>query len=139
VLLGTLDSEEVDLGAQGKHEVVVRDGRSVGEVAVDVREALREPSEQLVVERLTRRDDRVARARDELLERPVVEGDADDRTAQKPASLEAVQRAEGHDPREVARDPEDHEHVGRPRPAVRLPVHMRSISAGSARIQDRLF
>ena len=75
------------------------------------------------VERLARCDDRVARALDELLERPVVEGDADDRAVEEPARLEAVQRAERHDPREVAGDPEDHEHVGRPRPAVRLPVH----------------
>ncbi len=95
----------------------------VGEVAVDVGQALREPLEDLLVDLLARRDDRFASTIDELLERPVVEGDADDGAVEEAARLEPVQRAVGHDAREVARDPEDHEHVGRPRPAVRLPVH----------------
>ena len=97
--------------------------RRIREVAVEVREPLREPREDVLVDRLARRDDGVARALDELLERPVVERDADDRAVEEPARLEPVQRAVRHDAREVARDPEDHEHVGRLRPAVRLPVH----------------
>ena len=101
----------------------------VREVAVDVGEALREPLEDLLVDLLACRDDRFAGTIDELLERPVVEGDADDGALEEAARLEPVQRPVRHDPREVARDPEDHEHVGRPRPAVRLPVHVRSISA----------
>ena len=111
--------------------------RRIGEVAVVVREPLREPPEDLLVELLARRDDRVARALDELLERPVVERDADDRAVEEPARLEPVQRAVRHDAGEVAGDPEDHEHVGRPRPAVRLPVHGQSISA-SRRARSKL-
>ena len=101
----------------------------VGEVAVDVGEPLCEPLEDLLVDLLARRDDRFTSTIDELLERPVVEGDADDGALEEAARLEPVQRAIGHDACEVARDPEDHEHVGRPRPAVRLPVHVQSISA----------
>ncbi len=59
-------------------------GCVVGEVSVVVREPLREASEHVLVEFLARADDRVARALDELLERPVVERDADDRAVQKP-------------------------------------------------------
>ena len=101
----------------------------VGEVAVDIGQALREPLEDVLVDLLARRDDRFTSTIDELLERPVVESDADDGAVEEAARLEPVQRAVRHDAREVARDPEDHEHVGRPRPAVRLPVHTQSISA----------
>ena len=101
----------------------------VGEVAVDIGQALREPLEDLLVDLLAGRDDRFTSTIDELLERPVVESDADDGAVEEAARLEPVQRAVRHDAREVARDPEDHEHVGRPRPAVRLPVHTQSISA----------
>ena len=76
-----------------------------------------------IVELFARRDDRVTCALDELLERPVVERDADDRAIEEAARLEAIQRAVRHDAREIAGDPEDHEYVGRLRPAVRLPVH----------------
>ena len=85
--------------------------RCVGEVAVDIRQALGEPSEHLVVELLARRDDGLAHALDELVERPVVERDPHDGAREEPASLEPVQRPVGHHPREVARDPEDHEDV----------------------------
>jgi hypothetical protein len=97
----------------------------VGEVAVDVREATDEPLENPVVDLLAGGADRVVRPLDEMLVRPVVEGDTDDGAVEEPARLEAVQRAEGHDPREIARDAEDHENVGRLRPTVRLPVHTR--------------
>ena len=83
------------------------------EISVDVREPLREAVEHLLVERLAGRDDRVPRALDQLLERPVVERDADDGAVEEAARLEPVQRAERHHAREVPRDPEDHEDVRR--------------------------
>ncbi len=79
---------------------------------MEVREPPREPLEDRLVELLAGRDDRLTRTLDELLERPVVERDADDRAVEEPARLEPVQRAVGHHAREVARDPEDHEDVG---------------------------
>jgi hypothetical protein len=57
-------------------------GRRVREVAVDVREPGGEALEDGLVKRLARRDDRVACAIDQMLERPVVERDADDRTVE---------------------------------------------------------
>ena len=84
----------------------------VAEVAVDVREPAREALEDLFVELLPGRDDRVVGPLDQVLERPVVERDAHDRTAQEASLLQAVERAERHHAREVARDPEDHEDVG---------------------------
>ena len=69
-------------------------GVGVREVAVDVRQALREPLEDLLVDLLARRDDRVTSTIDELLERPVVEGDADDGALEEAARLEPVQRAD---------------------------------------------
>ena len=98
----------------------LRVGGVVGEVSVAVREPLREPREHLLVELLARRHDRLACALDELLERPVVERDADDRAVEEPSLLESVERVERHHLREVARDSEDHEDVGRPRVRVRL-------------------
>ena len=95
-------------------------GCVVREISMVVREPLREPSEHLLVELLSRADDRVARTLNELLQRPVVECDADDRTVEEPALLESVERVEGHHLREVARDSEDHEDVGRLRIGVRL-------------------
>jgi hypothetical protein len=64
--------------------------RLVPEVALHVGEALREPLEHRLVELLSGADDRVARALDELVDRPVVDGDADDRTVEEAAALEAV-------------------------------------------------
>ena len=55
----------------------------VGEVAVDVGESLRELPEDLVIELLAGRDDRLTCVPDELLERPVVERDSDDRAARE--------------------------------------------------------
>ena len=80
----------------------------------DVREPVGEAVEDLLVELLARADDRLARALDELVDRPVVDRDADDRAVEQPALLEPVQRAEGHHLREVARDPEDDEDVRGP-------------------------
>ena len=68
--------------------------------------------EHRLVELLARADDRVARALDELVDRPVVDGDADDRALEQPALLEPVQRMERHHLGQVAGDPEDHEDVG---------------------------
>jgi hypothetical protein len=84
-------------------------------------------------------DDRLVGTLDQMLVRPVVEGDADDGAVEQPAALEPVQRAERHDPREVAGDPEDHENVGRQRPTVRLPVHPRSISPRVTSVQGEAF
>ena len=77
----------------------------------DVREARREALEHRLVELLPGPDDRRrARAR-QLVDGPVVDGDADDRAVEQAALLEPVQRAEGHHLRQVAGDPEDDEHI----------------------------
>jgi hypothetical protein len=98
----------------------VRDGRrealervAVAEVARDVGEARDEALEELVVERLAAGHDGVVRPLAQVVERPVVDRDADDRAVEQPAALEPVQRSEGHLLGEIAGDPEDHEHVGR--------------------------
>jgi hypothetical protein len=85
----------------------------VGEVARDVGEATRETVEDLRVDRLARALDRVACPLDEVVDRPVVHGDADDRAVEEAALLEPVQRAERHHLREIPRDAEDHEDVRR--------------------------
>ena len=95
--------------ADGRFDAPVR--RLVPEVALDVREALREPLEHRLVERLPGADDRVPRALDQLVDGPVVDGDADDRAVEEAAALEPVQRTEGHHLREVAGDAEDDEHI----------------------------
>jgi hypothetical protein len=84
----------------------------LAEVAVDVGEPLDEPVEDRRVELLAGRLDRRLRPVAQLVERPVVDGDADDRTVEQAAALEAVQRAERHHAREVAGDAEDDEDVG---------------------------
>ena len=86
-------------------------GRRVAEVAGDVREARGEAPEDLLVELLAGADDRLARTLDELVDRPVVDRDADDRAIEQAALLQPVQRTEGHHLRQVARDPEDHQPV----------------------------
>src|SRR5262249_39066804 len=87
--------------------------RRVAKVAGNVRKALRQTAEDVFVELLARADDRLTGALDELVDRPLVDGDAEDRTVEQAALLEPVERAEGHHLGEVARDPEDHEMVGR--------------------------
>jgi hypothetical protein len=47
-----------------------------------------------------------------LVDRPVIEGDPDDRAIQQPARLQPVERVEGHHLGEIAGDAEDHEDIG---------------------------
>ncbi len=99
--------------ADGGRQALVRG--LVGEVAADVGQARGEALEDLEVERLATPFDTRARVLAQVLERPVVARDADDRAVQEAALLQAVERVEGHHLREVPGDPEDHEHVGRGR------------------------
>ena len=87
--------------------------RRVREVAGEVGEARGEALEDLRVEPLARRHDRLASALAQVVDRPVVDGDADDRAREQPARLQAVERVQGHLLREVPGDAEDHEHVRR--------------------------
>ena len=106
-----LEVEDRALGAgDGGGHALVRG--CVAEVALDVGETLREALEHRLVELLAGADDRVACALDELVDRPVVDGDPDDRALEQPALLEPVQRMERHDLGQVPGDPEDHEDVG---------------------------
>ena len=84
----------------------------VGEVAADVAEPAREPSEHLLVEVLAARDDRFARVVAQVIDAPVLGRHPDHRAFQQSAALEPVERAERHLLREVAGDPEDDEGVG---------------------------
>ena len=88
-------------------------GGVVVEVPRDVGEARREAPEDVLVELLAGADDRLARARDELVDRPVVGRHAEDGAIEQAAALEPVERAEGHHLRQVARDPEYREPVRR--------------------------
>ena len=65
--------------------------RVVAEVALHVREAPREAVEHLLVDRLPGRLDRRPRSVAQLFDRPVVDGDADDRAVEQPAGLEPVE------------------------------------------------
>ena len=85
--------------------------RGIREVPLDVREPRGEAREDLLVELLAGAHDRLARALDELLHRPVVHRNSDDRALQEATLLEPVERAESHHLRQIARDPEDHEDV----------------------------
>ena len=76
-------------------------------------EAGGQPLEDVLVEWLAGSDDRLPCPLDELLDRPVVDGHADDRAVEQAAPLEPVQRPERHHLRQVTCDPEDHEDVGR--------------------------
>ena len=91
-------------------------GGRVAEVPLHVGEPLGEALEHRLVELLARADDRVACALHELVDRPVVDGDPDDRALEQPALLEPVQRVERHHLGQVTGDPEDHEDVGLLRP-----------------------
>ena len=84
----------------------------VAEVARHVGQAGGEALEHRGVERLARREDRLAGALLEVVDRPVVDRDADDRAVQEAARLEPVERMEGHHLGEVAGDAEDDEDVG---------------------------
>ena len=86
--------------------------RGVAEVAVHVREPAGEPVEHLVVDLLAGRLDRGAGVARADVGRPGVDGHADDRAVEQAPLLEPVERVERHHLRQVAGDPEDHEHVG---------------------------
>ena len=108
------DLEVVDRApAAVEHSGEALERLGIGEVAGDVGHPRREAREHLLVDRLPGSLDRAARVRAQVLEGPVVDRDADDRTGQQAASLQAVQRPERHDLREVAGDAEGDEHVGR--------------------------
>ena len=96
-------------------------GRRVAEVPLDVGEPGGETVEHGRVELLTGADDRLARPLHQLLHRPVVHRDADDRAAEEPAPLQPVERPERHHLREVAGDPEDREDIGGSRCVSTLP------------------
>ena len=109
---GNLEVEDgVRLSADRGRDAAV--GRVVAEITGDVREALGKPAEHVFVERLARADDGFARPVHQLLDRPVVDRDADDRAVQQAPPLEPVQRPERHHLREIAGDSEDDEHVCR--------------------------
>ena len=82
---------------------------------LDVGESFDEAAEDLLVELLAGRHDGGPGPLDQLVERPVVDRHSHHGAGQQLALLQPVERAEGHDPREVAGDPEDDEHVGRSR------------------------
>ena len=89
-------------------------GRRVAEVALHVRQSCREAVEDGGIDRLPGALDRLAGALHQLVHRPVVDRNSDDRALQQPAPLEPVQRSERHHLRQVAGDPEDHEDVRGP-------------------------
>ena len=105
-----LEVEDRSLGAldRGRDPVV---GGRIAEVARHVGEARREPGEHVLVDVLAGADDRRPRPLDQLVDAPVVDRDPDDRAVDQLPPFEAIERAEGHHLREVAGDPEDHEHV----------------------------
>ena len=88
-------------------------GGAVAEVAGEIGKASGKPIEDLVVDRLTAVLDALAGVVAQLLERPVVAGHAEDRAVEQPPALEAVQRVEGHDLRQVSGDAEYHEDISR--------------------------
>ena len=109
-----LEIEDWTLGAVYRRgDVLVRS--RVREVAGDVREPVGEALEDLRIELLAGAFDRVAGALLELVDGPVVNGHADDRTVDQAPPFEAVERHEGHHLRQVAGDPEGHEDVRRTR------------------------
>ena len=78
----------------------------LAEVAAHVREPCRQPFEHVVVDLLAARLDRLPGMLAQVVCGPVADRDADDRAAQQPAPLEAVERVESHHLRQIARDPE---------------------------------
>jgi hypothetical protein len=100
----------------------------IGEVPGDVGHPRREALEDLLVDRLPGALDRTARVCAQVLDGPVVDSDADDRTGQQAAPLQAVQRPERHDLREITCDAEAHEGVGA---AGRIALHRASRRARS--------
>jgi hypothetical protein len=88
-------------------------GRRVGEITRDVGEPLGEAVEHLRLDLLARTLDRRPSTFLQIVDRPVVHRDSDDRAVEEAAPLEAVEGHESHHFRQVARDPEGHEHVSR--------------------------
>jgi hypothetical protein len=109
---------------QASREALER--RRVPEVARQVGQSGGEPVEDRGVERLARGEDRLAGALAQVVDRPVVDGDADDRAGQQPARLEAVERVQRHHLRQVAGDAEHDEDIGR---LVRCGARRRDIRA----------
>jgi hypothetical protein len=91
---------------------LVRGG--VAEVPRDVGEARGEALEHVLVELLAGAHDRLTRALDEAIDRPVVGRHAENRAIEQAAPLQPVERVEGHHPRQVARDPEHRQPVCTP-------------------------
>ena len=89
------------------------EGGGVAEVAGQVGEARGEAVEDVCLQRLAAVDDRLPRALAQVVVAPVLNGDADDRAVEQPSPLEPVERTQRHLLREVARDAERDEHVGR--------------------------
>src|SRR5262249_19127750 len=87
-------------------------GRGISEVAAHVGESRREAIEDVVVHRFAGAFDAFAGVLAQVLDRPIVTGDPDDRAVEKSPQLEPIERTEGHHLREVAGDPEDHQKVG---------------------------
>ena len=98
-------------------------GAGVGEVPAHVGQARSEAVEDRAVELFAGAFDAFGRVLAQLLDRPVVAGDADDRAVQEPALLEPVEREERHHLGQIAGDAEDHEHVCCLRLAGPLPLN----------------
>jgi hypothetical protein len=100
---------------RGRHSL---ERARIPEVALHVGEPTREAVERGLVERLASGGDRAAGPPAEIVDRPVVDGYADDRAVEQTALLEPVQGPEGHHLREVAGDAEGDEHIGRAIPVT---------------------
>ena len=74
-------------------------GGRVAEVALHIGKPRRQTLEHLLVELLASGDDGLARALDELVDRPVVHRHTDDREREQLALLQPVQRTKRHHPR----------------------------------------
>ena len=88
-----------------------RIGRGIAEVALHIGQSSRKTVEDGGIDRLPGAFDRLAGPLHQLVHRPVVDRDSDDRALQQPTPLEPVQRSKRHHLRQVTRDPEDHEDV----------------------------
>ncbi len=96
--------------ADGARDAFV--GRGVGEIPADIGEPRGEPLEDVLGHGFAGALDAFAGVLPEVLERPVIARDTNDRAVQQAAHLQAVERAEGHHLGQVAGDAEDHEDVG---------------------------
>ena len=85
--------------------------RRIREVARHVRKPVGKALEGLRIDSLARSLDRRSGALLQVLDRPIVDRNADDRAVEQPASLEAVERHERHHLRQVAGDSKGDEDV----------------------------